>query len=195
MKAFLFVLVLGAGISSSAFSFTIQKKTPRSKEAKGSAALRTGKGTKEEFRVRAGEMKKFASQALTAKEATKVATAAESLLKSAEAFKSDLSYGNALHHAHLVLGRASLLKGDIGGAKRQLKLAGEVAGSPQLKSFGPNMTLARELLKKGEKDAVLQYIDQVQVFWKSETAREKCAAWKKKIASGKIPDFGMNRWY
>ena len=43
--------------------------------------------------------------------------------------------------------------------------AGATPGSPQLDSFGPNMTLAKELLEKGQPDVVLHYFALCKNFW------------------------------
>ena len=67
---------------------------------------------------------------------------------SAQKIKSDWNYGNALHKGNIVLGRIALERGDIAGAKEHLLAAGQTPGSPQVGSFGPNTTLAKELLEK-----------------------------------------------
>lgn len=120
---------------------------------------------------------------------------AEELLGVAEEFKGDWNYGNAIHHANLVLGRLKLLDGDNDGAKEKLKKAGQTPGSPQINSFGPNMTLAKELLVKGEKDAVLKYLEDVKKFWKSPNAQPKLTEWKRQVEEGKTPNFGANLLY
>ena len=75
------------------------------------------------------------------------------------------SYGNCIHEANQILGLAALQQGHVADAKRYLLAAGRTPGSPQLDSFGPNMVLAQQLLKLGEKEAVLQYLDLVARFW------------------------------
>ena len=69
----------------------------------------------------------------------------------------------------------------------------ETPGSPQLNSFGPSMILSKELLKKGESDAVLEYLDLCKVFGKTERGRfEK---WKSEIRNGREPDFKVLSYY
>lgn len=90
---------------------------------------------------------------------------ARAMLRIAKDYPKDWNYGNALHHAHSVLGRAALRAGDIDSAAAHLLQSGETPGSPQLNSFGPTFELAKELLSKGKKDAVLKYLDQCARFW------------------------------
>jgi hypothetical protein len=99
--------------------------------------------------------------------------------------------GDAVHDGHLVLGRLVLDEGQVEEAKRHLVAAGQSTGSPVLDSFGPNMSLARHLLEKGEQEAVLQYFDLCRKFWRSEKLDE----WTKDIQAGRIPDFGANLIY
>lgn len=69
-----------------------------------------------------------------------------------------------------MLGRVALVHNDVKGTNDELRAAGASPGSPQLKSFGPNMSLARDFLVFGEKQAVLDYFDQVGTFWNMGTA-------------------------
>lgn len=118
---------------------------------------------------------------------------AEELLPIAERYKKDWNYGNAIHKGYLILGRIDLRRGDRGAAAKHLLEAGNTPGSPQLKSFGPNMVLAKELLEAGEQKAVLQYLELCGRFWKSDFgALEK---WKEMISGGKVPNFGANLLY
>ena len=55
---------------------------------------------------------------------------AKESLGSAELYKDDWNYGNAIHKANIALGRIALRRGDIILAKEQLLLAGNTPGSP-----------------------------------------------------------------
>ncbi len=104
--------------------------------------------------------------------------------------KRDWNYGNVVHDAHLALGRAALVHGDRPRARRELLLAGQTPGSPQLNSFGPNMLLARDMLRAGEQRTVFEYFDECQRFWKLGDSRLR--RWRR-LASWHIPpDFGAN---
>jgi hypothetical protein len=113
---------------------------------------------------------------------------ANRLLKEASQYRSDWNYGNAVFYGNFVLGRVALNRGDIELADQYLLASGKTPGSPQLDSFGPNMTLAKDLLAKGESDSVLQYLDLCKNFWEGE--RQQLDAWRNAIRGGKIPDFG-----
>jgi len=108
-----------------------------------------------------------------------------------EALSAAGSDGNLIHHGHLILGRIALRDGDVNGAKEHLLAAGRTAGAPNLDSFGPNMKLAKELLEKGERQAVLDYFKLCGSFWKNA----KLEDWSKKVEAGRIPDFGANLDY
>jgi hypothetical protein len=91
---------------------------------------------------------------------------------------------------NIVEGRIALKKGNVEEAKRDLISAGKTQGSPQLNSFGPNMSLAKELLEKRERAIVIQYFDLCSRFWKSDYG--KLNEWKEIVKKGEIPEFGAN---
>ena len=93
---------------------------------------------------------------------------AEELERLAPQYPKDWNYGNAVQDFNIVQGRLALKAGDVEAAKKRLLAAGHSPGSPQMNSFGPNMTLARDLLAKGEKAVVLEYFDLCKKFWKLE---------------------------
>ena len=118
---------------------------------------------------------------------------ADELLATAAKFPSDWNYGNAIHDGNLVLGRIALREGHTSEAKQFLLKAGASPGSPQLGSFGPNMSLANNLLEKGERDTVLQYFELCRKFWKM--GQQKLDTWSQEVKDGKVPDFGANLLY
>jgi tetratricopeptide (TPR) repeat protein len=101
--------------------------------------------------------------------------------------------GNAIHYANLILGRIAFQSGDIEQAKRHLLASAESSGSPNLNSFGPNMSLARDLLEHGEREVVLAYFKRCALFWKS--GDDQLKEWTREIQNGVIPDFGANLRY
>ncbi len=118
---------------------------------------------------------------------------AKELLLRAESHRNDWNYGNAIHKGHLVLGRVALRRDDIEAAKAHLLAAGKTPGSPQLNSFGPNMTLAKELLEQGETQAPIAYFNLCAAFWQMDGGQLQ--QWEKLAEQGLVPDFGANLRY
>lgn len=102
-------------------------------------------------------------------------------------------YGNAIYKAHVILGRVALRDGNIDQAKYHLLQAGRTPGSPQLDSFGPNMTLAKELLEAGVRGPVLDFFDLCRVFWEMDFGQ--LDRWTADVKFGRIPDFGTQLLY
>jgi tetratricopeptide (TPR) repeat protein len=119
-------------------------------------------------------------------------TSATELLALVEKYKGEIwskgACGQAVHDGNIVLGRLALEQGAIEDAKRYLLEAGTSSGSPVLGSFGPNMSLARELLEKGERDTVLQYFERCGKFWQNDSLTK----WTEEVNAGRIPNFGAN---
>jgi hypothetical protein len=115
------------------------------------------------------------------------------LLRLGEAAPTDWNYGNAVHKAHLMLGRVALARGDIVTAEAELIASARIPGSPQLASFGPNMQLALELLQAGRKDAVLEYFRLCGTFW--QMGQSQLRTWSIDIENGQLPAFGGNLLY
>ncbi len=107
--------------------------------------------------------------------------------------EDDWGYGNAVQDVNIVLGRVALANGFLEEAKQRLIAAGRSPGSPQMNSFGPNLSLAKELLRAGEKEVVLQYFDLCKKFWKTDFGRLQ--QWSEEVSEGRIPDFGPNISY
>jgi hypothetical protein len=98
--------------------------------------------------------------------------------------------GDVVHGGHIVLGTIAADEGRIEEAKKHLIAAGKTKGSPVLGSFGPNMSLAKDLLEKGEQQTVLEYFELCRKFWGLYgTELDK---WTKDIHAGRIPDFGSS---
>ena len=108
-------------------------------------------------------------------------------------FKGDWNYGNAIQDTNLVMGRIAVHESHIDDAKQYLLEAGKSPGSPQMDTFGPNMSLAKDLLEKGERETVLQYFELCRKFWKMD--RDRLNAWRDEVKAGRIPDFGANLLY
>ena len=106
-------------------------------------------------------------------------------------------YGHALYYGHLVLGRVALGRDhDVAKAKSALLTAGQTPGSRVLKSFGPDMTLAKELLEVGERDTVLQFFEECRSFWTINSGAGALDAWTAVVKGCcRLPKFGANLSY
>ena len=118
---------------------------------------------------------------------------ARQALELAARFRDDWNYGNAIHDGHMVLGRVALRKGDVETAKRELLEAGKTPGSPQLDSFGPNVSLAKDFLERNEADTVIAYFELCGEFWEMEDGNLK--RWSALAKGGVMPEFGANLVY
>lgn len=111
---------------------------------------------------------------------------ATELVRESKAYTPSLEF--ATHISNTVLGLISFERGDLSKAGDHLIAAGTLKwGYPTLRSFGPNMLLAKKLVEKGEREAVLKYLEKCAGFWQMEDGR--LAKWKKTIEDGGVPDF------
>jgi hypothetical protein len=94
-----------------------------------------------------------------------------------------------IHHAHIFRGRVALQQHKLEEAKRELLAAGDPPG--QFGAFGPNMSLAKELLEKGERAVVLEYLKECSQHWSSKQLER----WTQQVERGGMPDFGANLEY
>jgi hypothetical protein len=101
--------------------------------------------------------------------------------------------GNAIHVGQSILGRVALREGDVEQAKARLIESGRTKREPNLVSFGPNMSLAKDLLEKDEWEVVLEYLELCGKFW--ECGSEMLNEWKEEIKRRDIPQFGANLDY
>ena len=101
--------------------------------------------------------------------------------------------GSAIHDGNLILGRLALRHNDLAAAKRYLLAAGQTAGSPVLGSFGPNVSLARDLLVRGEFAIVLEYFKLCRNFWDPQFSHVD--EWSAIVKKGGMPTFRSNLLY
>jgi hypothetical protein len=105
-------------------------------------------------------------------------------------FRQNWEYGNAVHDANLTLGRIAVRQGRMDDAKRHLIESVRTPGA-RLMDYGPNMSLAKDLLEKGERQAVLDYFALCRKFWNYGRLDD----WSQRVKEGKVPDFGANLAY
>jgi hypothetical protein len=139
------------------------------------------------------QLAELAKRAFNAGETGKAGVYSKQLLQMAHQYPRDWNHGNAVFYGNFVLGRIAIQQGSVKQAGQYLLAAGATEGSPQLDSFGPNMTLAKELLEKGHSQVVLEYFALCQKFW--ENGRPKLDEWSSAVLGGEVPDFGPNLEY
>jgi len=127
------------------------------------------------------------------KDLLKAENLANELLHLSSVMPRDWNYGNAIHFGNMVLGQVALRQGEVEKAEMYLLRSGETPGSPQLDTFGPNMSLAKELLEAKRLDAVLKYFELCSKFW--EMSDDKLEVWAILAQNGKMPEFGANLVY
>ncbi len=116
-------------------------------------------------------------------------TYAIELINDASNYRDNWNYGNAIFNGNIVLGRTALQIGDVASAITHLLEAGKTPGSPQLNSFGPKFTLAKDLYKLGQLDTVRSYLDLCGNFW--EMGQEVLKRWREDMEAGREPDFDI----
>jgi hypothetical protein len=137
-------------------------------------------------------------------------------LLSAATDPKDWNYGNLIFYGNMILGQVALRNGDTAGAEDRLLSSGKTPGSPQLNSFGPNMSLVLDLLtapagasavlnhlrprptKKAPaspdvQQTVLLFFDLCKTFW--VTGNKQLELWSQQVQVGVLPDFGANLVY
>jgi hypothetical protein len=134
----------------------------------------------------------LAQTAFDAGDMVKARAYAEQLIRTAGSTR-DWNTGNLIHKGNLVLGRIAMRENRIADALKFLERSAEMQGSPQLNSFGPNMSLAKDLLEAGETRAVLAYFERCRAFWKM--GGSQLDRWAADVRDGKIPNFGANLRY
>ncbi len=102
----------------------------------------------------------------------------------------DWNYGNIIYYQNWIFGMFAFDAGNMDEAKHYLALAASTVGSPQLNSFGPNMKLARNLLKSGEVKVFLDFLDKIEIFWKH--GKPWINVWRNKVNQGLIPNCIMH---
>jgi len=107
---------------------------------------------------------------------------AERVLVDNETCQRKFQYGDAIHEANIALGLAALADDDVTAAAEYLVRAGKTPGSPQLEYIGPDLDLARALLKRGERTAVLVYLTDCARL--CERRADLVAGWRAAIERG-----------
>lgn len=116
----------------------------------------------------------------------------EGSLLFAKKMQGNWDHDNLKHRGYTYSGLIAIELGNIEEANRYLILSAALKGSPQLRSFGPDMILASKLLDFGQKASVLDYLHLCGKFWRWPMGFFKLRKWKSQILKGQHPNFGIN---
>ena len=108
------------------------------------------------------------------------------LLETADDFPNDPARSDAVHTANVVLGKVALHTGNGDRAAANLAAAAKVVPSPGLAAAGPDLSLAAELLAKGDRSAVREYLVACQQVWPG--GRERLKGWVAALDAGGTPE-------
>ena len=79
--------------------------------------------------------------------------------------------------------------GDVDSARAYLRQSLHANESLVMRTTGVNLSLASELLRHGEREVVISYLESVGRFWVS--GRRVIDMWITKIRSGEDPEFDV----
>ena len=100
---------------------------------------------------------------------------------------SDPESGNAIYTGNLILAQAALDNGDVANAGRYLLEAAKTTGAKSIQENGPDTSVARALLQRGERDAVVEYLTRFRELWPKGSAI--LTRWETAIRAGRQPNF------
>jgi hypothetical protein len=95
--------------------------------------------------------------------------------------------GDAIYTGNLILAQTSLDKDDVANAKQYLLQAATTSGAHRIEQNGLDVSVARVLFDRGEKDAVLQYLQRGRVLWPQ--GAQTIGRWENAIKAGRKPNF------
>jgi hypothetical protein len=100
----------------------------------------------------------------------------------------DWNHGNGVNVAYEALGWIALDRGDVRAAARALVASSDIPeGSPHLPMAGdrPRLDLARDLLARGEREAVIEFLENAARFW---NVRPRLQGWIEALRAGESTD-------
>jgi len=95
---------------------------------------------------------------------------------------------SAIQRANTLLGRVALRSDDMSSAKQYLLDSGKPDVGRYVSLSGPTMILAKELLEKGQRDIVVEYLEECLTLWPH--GEDILRIWISDIQNGRTPDFG-----
>ena len=116
----------------------------------------------------------------------------------AKSFINTLIKGSGIHHEYYnekltLMGLMALREGNATLAYEYLIESTNVKSTPVLSSFGPDLSLFMEFLKRGDKDIALEYLNLADDFW--EYYAKDIEQWKIDIKNGVDPNIDGKIYY
>ena len=99
----------------------------------------------------------------------------------------DPENGYAVYAGNLILSQAALDKNNNAAAGKYLLQAATSLGVREVADNGPDMTVARVLIERGDKDTVIEYLRRCRNLWpKGAPLLDR---WQTQIRNGRTPNF------
>jgi hypothetical protein len=95
--------------------------------------------------------------------------------------------GDAIYTGNLILAQAALDNNDIANAKRLLLEAAATTGARTIAQNGLDVSVARLLFDRGERDAVVEYLQRGRKLWPQ--GAQVISRWEAAIRAGRRPNF------
>jgi hypothetical protein len=95
--------------------------------------------------------------------------------------------GDAIYTGNLILAQTALDKNDVAGAKQHLLDAAATPGASVIQQTGLDVSVARGLFDRGERDAVVEYLQRGRALWPQGTPIIN--RWMAAIRAGRRPNF------
>jgi len=101
--------------------------------------------------------------------------------------RENTNSGDAIYAGNLILAQAALDKNDIANAKRYLMQAASTPGTRRIEQNGLDVSVARVLFDRGEKDTVLEYVKRGEILWPQ--GAQFITRWEAAIRAGRRPNW------
>jgi hypothetical protein len=103
----------------------------------------------------------------------------------------DPEYPNAVYTGNLILAQTALEKNDVDAAKNYFLAAIATPGTRSIQQNGIDTSVARVLLQRGERDAVLEYFKRGRNLWPQ--GAQLITRWEATIRAGRMPNFNRGQ--
>jgi hypothetical protein len=126
---------------------------------------------------------RLAKAALDAEDLALACRYAVELFSTASHYPTLLFEAKATFFSNTIAGLVAVRSGNPEAAGLFLLAAGTTSGDPVLKSFGPTMLLASEVLATGDRASVIGFLAECGNFWQKDVTER----WAAEIQQGRIP--------